>query len=105
MAQFDVHRNLGAHRHDIPFVVVVQSRRLDAYRRRVVIPLVLASAVQAVEPNLNPTFHIESLDVILHPLEIVSIAVERLGERVGTLGGEGDRIIAAIDNVISRAWK
>ncbi|MSQ00812.1 MAG: plasmid maintenance protein CcdB [Myxococcales bacterium] len=105
MAQFDVHRNLGAHRDHIPFVVVVQSRRLDAYRRRVVIPLVLAAAVQPVEPNLNPTFHIESLDVVLHPLELVSIAVERLGERVGTLGGEGDRIIAAIDMVISRAWK
>ena len=105
MAQFDVHRNLGPHRHDIPFVVIVQSQRLDGYRRRVVIPLVLASAVPAVEPNLNPGFRVDGADVVLHPLEMVSVAVERLGERVGTLIGEGDRIIAAIDIVISRAWK
>ena len=105
MAQFDVHRNLGEHRHDIPFVLIVQSQRLDGYRRRVVIPLVLASTVRAVELNLNPNFRVESSDVVLHPLEIVSIPVERLGERVGTLAGEADRIIAAIDIVISRAWK
>ena len=105
MAQFDVHRNLGAHRREIPFVVIVQSQRLDAYRRRLVIPLVAAEAVKAVEPSLNPSFHIENLEVVLHPLEMVSIAVDRLGERVGTLRGEGDRIIAAIDIVISRAWK
>lgn len=105
MAQFDVHRNLGASRREIPFVVVVQSRRLDAYRRRVVVPLVATSAVGAVEPNLNPRFVVEDVEVVLHPLEIVSIPVERLGERVGSLVAEGDRIIAAIDVVISRAWR
>lgn len=105
MAQFDVHRNLGGHRRDIPFVVVVQSQRLDGYRRRVVIPLVLAAAVGAVDPLLNPSFHIEDLEVVLHPLEVVSVAVDGLGERVGTLLSEADRIIAAIDVVISRAWK
>ncbi len=103
MAQFDVHRNLGAHRHDIPFVVIVQSQRLDGYRRRVVIPLVLASSVPAAEPNLNPSFHVDAVEVVLHPLEIVSIAVDRLGERVASLADEADRIIAAIDLVISRA--
>ena len=105
MAQFDVHRNLGVHRKQIPFVVIVQSRQFDDYRRRVVIPLVLASEVRVVEPNLNPSFQIEGADVVLHPLEIVSIANDRLGERVGTLVSEGDRIISAIDIVISRAWK
>jgi toxin CcdB len=105
MAQFDVHRNLGAHRQDIPFVVNVQSQRLDVYRRRLVVPLVRATAVQSAEPNLNPRFEIESVPVVLHPLEMVSVAVERLGERVGTLADEGDRILAALDIVISRAWK
>lgn len=63
----------------------------------------LASLVRAVEPSLNPSFHIEELDVVLHPLEMVSVPVERLGERIGTLAAEGDRIIAAIDIVIARA--
>lgn len=105
MAPFDVHRNLGAQRHAIPFVVVVQARRLDRYRRRVVIPLVLAAAAPAAEPNLNPRFQIDGVEVVLHPLEMVSVAVERLGEHVGTLAAEGERIIAAIDIVISRAWE
>jgi toxin CcdB len=105
MAQFDVHRNLGANPREIPFVVVVQSQRLDGYRRRVVVPLVAAGAVRVVEPNLNPTFLVDSVPVVLHPLELVSVPVERLGERVATLVDEGDRIIAAIDIVISRAWR
>jgi len=45
MPQFDVHRNAGKHKDTIPFVVVVQSSRFDAYRRRVVVPLVRASAI------------------------------------------------------------
>lgn len=105
MAQFDVHRNLGAHRREIPYVVVVQSQRLDGYRRRVVVPLVLASTVRSAEPSLNPSFRIEDVEVVLHPLDLVSIAVERLGEHVGTLIADADRIIAAIDIVISRAWR
>lgn len=104
MAQFDVHRNLGAHRAEIPYVVVVQSRRLDGYRRRVVIPLVQGSVAPVVEPTLNPTFVIEGVTVVLHPLEIVSVPVERLGPWVVNLGADGDRIVDALDLVISRAW-
>jgi len=105
MAQFDVHRNKGSHRQEIPFVVVVQSSRLGAYRRRVVVPLVRATAIRVIEPTLNPTFQVDSTAVVLHPLELVSVPVDRLGEHVGSLAAEGDRIIAAIDVVISRAWK
>jgi toxin CcdB len=56
MAQFDVHRNLGAQRS------------------------------------------------VISPLHMVSIAVERMGERVASLREDGDRVIAAIDLLISRAW-
>lgn len=105
MAQFDVHRNTGVHRVDIPFVVVVQSKRLDDYRRRVVAPLVRKAIAGSSESALNPTFLVETQEVVLHPLEIVSIPVEQLGEHVGSLATEADRIIAAIDVVISRAWK
>ena len=38
MAQFDVHRNKGALRDSIPFVMDVQSAQFDGYRRRVVPP-------------------------------------------------------------------
>ena len=72
MAQFDVHRNTGRLRDTIPFVVVVQSSQFDRYRRRVVVPLVRADTVPAVElAGLNPTFRIRNMRLVLHPLDLV----------------------------------
>jgi len=105
MAQFDVHRNVGRQKDGIPFVVVAQSRLFESYRRRVVIPLVRKAALgQIPNPRLNPTFKIKGIAVVLHPLEIVSVANENLGERVGSLGEEGDAIVAALDELFTRAF-
>lgn len=105
MAQFDVHRNVGRHRGSIPFVVVAQSRLFDSYRRRVVIPLVRKTELgQIPDPRLNPTFKVKGIIVVLHPLEIVSVANEHLGERVESLADEGDAIIAALDELFTRAF-
>jgi toxin CcdB len=105
MAQFDVHRNVGRQKDSIPFVVIVQSRLYDDYRRRVVIPLVRkAELSQIPNPRLNPTFKVKSIAVVLHPLEIVSVANEHLGERVGSLAGEGDTIVAALDELLTGAF-
>ena len=104
MPQFDVHRNLGAQRSVIPYVVVVQSRRFDAARRRVVVPLVLASAAPAGDPRLNPAFDIEGSRVVLNPLHVVSMTVDRMGELVTSLKDDGDRVVAALDLLLSRAW-
>ena len=106
MAQFDVHRNSGKHKDTIPFVVVVQSAQFDNYRRRVVVPLVRATAIGKVGyPAFNPTFKIRGTSVVLHPLEIVSIPVDQLGERVGSLGNDSQLIVAALDELLTRAWK
>jgi toxin CcdB len=43
--------------------------------------------------------------VVLHPLEIVSIPTDQLGELVESLGGEGQAIIAALDELLTQAWK
>ncbi len=108
MTQFDVHRNVGKQRETIPYVVVIQSSLYDGYRRRVVVPLVLASyldrAISSAHLPLNPVFTVESKKVVLHPLEVVSIATEIMGEKVTTLADEGDRIIAAMDELLTRAW-
>lgn len=69
MAQFDVHRNKGALRDSIPFVVIVQSAQR----------------------------------VVLHPLVTVSVAVDQLGERVGSLAQEGQIIADALDELLTRA--
>jgi toxin CcdB len=103
MAQFDVHRNSGRHSESIPFVVIVQSTLYDEYRRRVVVPLVnKASLGRVTNPRFNPTFRIKGQSVVLHPMEIVSVAKENLGEQVGSLEEEGDKIIAALDELLTR---
>ncbi|MGA2188508.1 MAG: CcdB family protein [Steroidobacteraceae bacterium] len=104
MPQFDVHRNIGTHKDTIPFVVVVQSSQFDAYRRRVVVPLVRASAIGKIAyAGFNPTFKIRGTAVVLHPLEVVSVPVDQLGEVVGSLSGESQLIVAALDALLTRA--
>ena len=106
MPQFDVHRNTGKHKDTIPFVVVVQSSQFAAYRRRVVVPLVRASAIGEISyAAFNPTFKIRGSAVVLHPLEIVSVPVDQLGEIVGSLGDQSQSIVAALDELLTRAWK
>ena len=105
MPQFDVHRNSGKHKDTIPFVVVVQSSQFDSYRRRVVVPLVRASAIGKISyAAFNPTFKIRGASVVLHPLEIVSVPVDQLGEIVASLSDEGQSIVAALDELLTRAW-
>jgi toxin CcdB len=106
MAQFDVHRNTGQHKGSIPFVVIVQSAQFNDYRRRVVVPLVRASAIGAVRfPVFNPSFVVKGVKVVLHPLEMVSVPSELLGAKVGSLADADQLIINALDELFSRAWK
>lgn len=107
-AQFDVYRNPGKNRTAIPYVVIVQSRYFEKSRRRVVVPLVSAEELNKTTrlptSALNPVFTIEGIRVIFNPLEIVSVPVESLAEWVATLADENDAIIAAMDELLSRAW-
>lgn len=108
MAQFDVHRNRGALRESIPFVVLVQSAQFDSYRRRMVIPLVRRSAFAVgttrVGARLNPVFTVEGTEVVLHTLDMVSVAVDQLGDYVDSLAEHGQSITDAIDELLTRAW-
>jgi toxin CcdB len=108
MAQFDVHKNIGKQRDAIPFVVVVQSSLYDGYRRRVVVPLVRRSTLDRtsafLDTPLNPVFTVKGIKVVLHPLEMVSVATEQFGGKVATLAQEGDKINLAMDELLTRAW-
>ena len=104
MAQFDVHRNRGQNQDAIPYVVTVQSAVFDDYRRRVVVPLVRKSYLDSVSlPRLNPTFEIEGTSVVLNPFEMVSVARNKLGPLVQSLANEGQQIIDALDELLTRA--
>ncbi len=108
MAQFDVHRNNGLQKANIPFVVLVQSVLFDEYRRRLVVPLVRISAMpvksKIVGSRLNPQFTIDQVDVVLHPLEMASIPTDKLGEFVCSLSEHGLTISDAMDEVLTRTW-
>ena len=106
MAQFDLHRNKGPRKDTIPYVVVVQSSLFDGYRRRVVVPLVRKSALGAgmAGTRMNPSFKVRGTTVVLHPLDMVSVALEQLGEPVGSLAEHGQAITDALDEMFTRAW-
>ena len=107
MAQFDVHRNKGSQKDSIPFVVVIQSARFDAYRRRVVVPLVLrqhAPGASIAGSRMNPVFSIGGVEVVLNPLQIVSVANDQLGAAIDSLAGHGQRITDAMDELMTMAW-
>ena len=105
MAQFDVHRNIGKQSLATPYVVIVQSALFDDYRRRLVVPLVRRSDATTLRASrLNPVFTIETIELVLHPLEMVSIALDQLGEKVTSLQDQGAEITDALDEVFTRAW-
>jgi toxin CcdB len=108
MAQFDVHRNKGPLKASIPFVVLVQSALFDRYRRRMVVPLVLRSALPdqmaTVGSRMNPLFQVDGMAVVLHPLDMVSVALDQLGEPVGSLVEKGQAIADALDELLTRSW-
>jgi toxin CcdB len=108
MAQFDVHRNKGALRASIPFVVIVQSSLFDSYRRRVVVPLVRRSALPrqttTVGSRTNPVFEVDGVKVVLHPLDMVSVSLDQLGEQIASLAKHGQIIADALDELLTRSW-
>jgi toxin CcdB len=108
MPQYDVHLNPGPMRPKVPMVVVVQSSLFDGYRRRVVVPLVLRSALavgaKVAGTRMNPVFKIKGQTVVLHPLDMVSVASEQLGQCVGNLADKGQVIADALDELLTRSW-
>lgn len=109
MSQFDVHRNIGRNAAQIPYVVIVQSSIFDDRRSRIVIPLwSLKKAKEETglpESKVNPIFTIEGVQVVLHTLQIVSVPLEALGQKVDSLASEGTIITDALDEVFSQAYK
>jgi toxin CcdB len=108
MAQFDVHLNPGPMRGTVPMVVVVQSSLFEGYRRRVVVPLVLRSALpkgaEVAGTRMNPVFKVKGQALVLHPLDMVSVANDQLGPCVGSLSEHGQAIADALDELLTRSW-
>lgn len=53
---------------------------------------------------MNPAFDVEGVPVVLHPLDMVSVALDQLGEHVASLADHGQAIADALDELLSRSW-
>ena len=54
--------------------------------------------------RMNPEFLVEDMTVVLHPLNMVSVAIDQLGEYVMSLTGVGQTIANALDELLTRSW-
>lgn len=108
MSQFDVHRNPGQNRDAIPYVVVVQSAAFDKLARRLVVPLLLEAGVgervRIPYSDTTPGVTVNGRQLVLNPFEMVSIAADKLGPPIASLADSADAIVAALDEVLSRAY-
>lgn len=73
-------------------------------RKRVVLRAQLPRKDDMAGSRLNPVFRIEGVEVVLHPLDTVSVAVDPLGQQVASLADEGQRIAGAVDEPLARSW-
>lgn len=108
MAQFDVHLYRGPRREDVAYVVLVQSALYDGYRRRVVVPLLrraaLPQGMKSIGSRLTPVFKVKGTTVVLNPLDMVSMDMAALGEKVASLADHGQTITDALDELFTRSW-
>jgi len=102
MTQFDVYRNpLRSQQRDRPYLLEVQSPLLGAMLTTVVVPLVLPSILAVKFDRLTPLMAVDGVELRLSVTEIFSIPRQILGAKVTHLDTERDRIIAALDHLIS----
>ncbi len=103
MTQFAVHRNPGRNQ-DVPFVVQVQSTRLDRSVGRVVVPLARVGRSAVRDHALTPHLVVLEQAVFADVLNMATLPNARLGDVLVLLGeAEQGRVIQAIDEMISRA--
>ena len=99
MAQFDVFRNTNpASKARVPYLLDVQHDLLGALSTRVVIPL-----RQNLRPltHLNPAVELNGESFYLSTAEMAGVPVAALGERVGSLEEERQKILGAVDFLIT----
>ena len=96
MAQFDVRKIVG--RGPYPLVLEVQADVLDRLERRVVVPMVARRKYgEKPIPRLNPVVVVAGTEYVLLVHDLASVPTSLLGERVDSLPGVRNEVIAAID--------
>ena len=97
MARFDVFALRGG---GTP-VVDCQADLLADLRTRVVAPLLPADKAPPPARHLNPVFEVGGERFVLMTQLLSAVEQRELGEKVATLDGEGERVLAALDFLVS----
>ena len=53
---------------------------------------------------MNLVFVIKGVRVVLHPLDMVSVALDQLGDAIGSLEQKGHAIADALDELQTLSW-
>ena len=102
MAQFDVCPNLGLSRGAYPFFVIVQTRKLDYLRTRLVVPLGYPTRRELMIPGL--IVKVDAIAYVLVPQDLFPAPLRALGPACGSLASDSTQVIQAIDDVITTAY-
>ena len=97
MARFDARTRRGSS----DLLVECQSGFLSELETRFVVPLLPRSTVGCPIARLNPVFVVENRAYVFFPQFSLSVLRSDLGRAVATLAHEQDRVIDAIDYLLS----
>ncbi|EIT69628.1 MULTISPECIES: CcdB family protein [Hydrocarboniphaga] len=102
MAQFDLYANpVPAARRLRPYLLEIQSDLLTGMQTTVVVPLLVLGAERSRFERLTPELQIGNERLRLWLPDILSVHRRALGRPIVNLSSERDRIIAALDHLIS----
>jgi toxin CcdB len=63
----------------------------------------LPTHTPTVGRRMNPEFHVDGIDVVLHPLDMVSVSLDQLSALAGSLAEHGQSIADALDKLQTRS--
>lgn len=101
MARFDVYRNAGRLKTNVPYLLDVQSNHIEALATRIVIPLRRLDAFPKVPlpADLTPILLVEGIACLLDAPQLAAIPKSQLKTPVASLLGEQAAIISALDRL------
>jgi toxin CcdB len=97
MARFDVY----AMKRGRALVVDCQADLLSGLKTRVVAPLVAEAKAPPPARHLNPVFELRGERFVLMTQLLSAVEVRELGEKMGSLDSESERVMGALDFLIS----
>ena len=97
MARFDVYRGAPGE----GYLLDCQTDFLSGLNTRLTVPLFLVNMAPEPAARLNPIFQVEGNAVVMLTQYASAIEVRHLGAHIGSLAGEQDAIMNALDMLLT----